>query len=336
MDDGIGGMGAGGSHYRPNADEPSAEQCGKLLETNGYQEFFCANKKPCPKHDESPAPASAREAQAMQKLRPLDDSIHAISELIVMGFVHRSDRKTPNEMIVEAEISIKQLFSTYATLAPQVAGPNYPQCPKCLGGVRLECDYAMYPTVECVGYCSAVEIESINDLIPFFRGAPPADQSVTASSGMLRYLGDVMKQPAGEVEIGGAPPAESREGQYILEHCENPPEPSEEVKARFARMGAPAEPQRWREVKVELPEEGSEVFAAVWWTTEETSHSSYEVHDCCFWKQGEEWGPKDIFVDCDGTEFDVEEVSFWIYRKDLVGHLPAPTPLPSPPKGERP
>jgi hypothetical protein len=76
-------------------------------------------------------------------------------------------------------------------------------------------------------------------------------------------------------------------------------------------------PIGWKRVEEELPEEDSDVLAAIWWTvTPEPALSHFEIHDCNYYEGGEGSKQK-IFTDCEGEEFEAQEVDYWIYKHEL-------------------
>jgi len=95
---------------------------------------------------------------------------------------------------------------------------------------------------------------------------------------------------------------------------------------KYLRLAALAGPQNGQWVRVEdrLPDDDSDVFAAIWWSNGDNSaYSHYVIHDCSYYEGGTGSGQK-IFTDCEGEEFEHTDVSYWIYKKDLAASLPAP------------
>lgn len=78
----------------------------------------------------------------------------------------------------------------------------------------------------------------------------------------------------------------------------------------------------WVNTKESLPDDDSDVFAAIAWT-----HSpgvrQYVIHDCAYYEGGTGSGQK-IFTDCEGEEFEAKDVGFWIYKYKLAEQLPRP------------
>jgi hypothetical protein len=89
-------------------------------------------------------------------------------------------------------------------------------------------------------------------------------------------------------------------------------------------LGSSERPNVWVSVKERLPEDCSDVLAAIWWINKDNpSYSHYGIHDCLY--QSNAYGRLGIgslFVDCEGEEFSPEDVQFWIYKKDLAAILP--------------
>jgi len=104
-----------------------------------------------------------------------------------------------------------------------------------------------------------------------------------------------------------------------------------EIDPKVALAG-PQNGQGWVATKDSLPDDDSEVYAAIAWT-----HSpgvrKYVIHDCSYYEGGTGSGQK-IFVDCEGEEFEAHEVDYWIYKHRLAEQLPEP--LPAPPTGDAP
>lgn len=80
--------------------------------------------------------------------------------------------------------------------------------------------------------------------------------------------------------------------------------------------------QGWVSAKDSLPDDDSDVYAAIAWT-----HSpgvrKYIIHDCSYYEGGTGSGQK-IFADCEGEEFEAKDVDYWIYKHKLADQLPAP------------
>jgi len=89
-------------------------------------------------------------------------------------------------------------------------------------------------------------------------------------------------------------------------------------------LAGPQNGQWWVRVEDRLPEDDSDVFAAIWWRNgDNPAYSHYVIHDCSYYEGGTGSGQK-IFTDCEGEEFEHTDVSYWIYKKDLAAALPAP------------
>lgn len=111
-------------------------------------------------------------------------------------------------------------------------------------------------------------------------------------------------------------PAGQPSGVGVLERGLGPiPEGQREV----------AQVEGWVRTSERLPEDDSDVFAAIWWINKDNpAYSSYAIHDCLFYEGGPGSGQK-IFADCEGEEFEPEDVEYWIYKKDLAAQLPSPS-----------
>lgn len=102
-------------------------------------------------------------------------------------------------------------------------------------------------------------------------------------------------------------------------------QPEQRAKPSCPKCGSAAEAQ-WIPVSRQLPEDDSEVFAAIWWDDRESPETSgYVIHDCAYYEGGTGSGQK-IFSDCEGEEFTPEDVQFWIYKRDLAKTIPLPAP----------
>lgn len=87
-------------------------------------------------------------------------------------------------------------------------------------------------------------------------------------------------------------------------------------------VASPALPDGWIKCSASLPEDDSDVFAAIWCINKDNAeYSHYAIHDCSYYEGGPGSGQK-IFSDCEGNEFDAEDVAYWIYKKDLESSLP--------------
>lgn len=80
----------------------------------------------------------------------------------------------------------------------------------------------------------------------------------------------------------------------------------------------------WISTKDRLPEDDSDVFAAIWWARKDQPESScYLIHDCLYYEGGKGSGQK-IFTDCEGEEFEHTDVAYWMYKRDLAATVPSP------------
>ena len=111
-------------------------------------------------------------------------------------------------------------------------------------------------------------------------------------------------------------------------------EVADDIQAQIEVAASPQQGQGWVRVEDELPEDDSDVYAAIPWTHTPTGEKKYIIHDCSYYEGGTGSKQK-IFTDCEGEEFEAHEVGYWIYKYKLAEQLPALLPAP-PAEAEQP
>lgn len=108
------------------------------------------------------------------------------------------------------------------------------------------------------------------------------------------------------------------------------------VREAVRRSLQPPQPQSengWTRVEDGLPDDDSDVYAAIPWTHAQSGERKYIIHDCSYYEGGKlpDGSQQRIFTDCEGEEFEAQEVGYWIYKHRLADQLPALAAIPEPP-----
>jgi hypothetical protein len=110
-----------------------------------------------------------------------------------------------------------------------------------------------------------------------------------------------------------------------IKKVESKPLFASDVAAVLRRSLQPPLPQNgWIRVEDGLPDDDSDVYAAIPWTHTPSAERKYIIHDCSYYEGGKlpDGSQQKIFTDCEGEEFEAHEVGYWIYKYRLAEQLP--------------
>jgi hypothetical protein len=181
-------------------------------------------------------------------------------------------------------------------------------------GVRLDCGDSG------VVYLSRPQAKDLAEQLTDFA-ATPASQTPNSCPSAETFVDNFLR---GNLWLSAERESEKRDAIAVL--LKN------YAKHLCATPASTARTDGWVSVANGLPDDDSDVYAAIAWT-----HSpgvrKYVIHDCSYYEGGTGSGQK-IFADCEGEEFEAKEVDFWIYKYRLAEQLPAPGSVPQaePPK----